>query len=445
MRLWSRAAEIARNTPESRNRYVDLLRAVSIGAVVYGHWIAAAPYVDESGTLTPTHMLAVSPWTRWLTWCIQVMPVFFIVGGFSNGISWRAARREGKPYGVWLDTRLRRLVGPVLVLVAAWTLLGLIGWLFDLPPVMVRVGSQMALIPIWFLAVYVLVACLVPVTHRAWERWGLASFWVLVGAAALTDVAFFAGGLHSLGWINYLFVWSAVHQLGYAWRDGRFARPSVALAWAAGGSIALLALIEWGPYPVSMVGVPGEPISNTTPPKLVLIALACLQGGLLLALQAHARRWLARPVPWTATVLVNGMIMTVFLWHMTAMVLWLGLVHALGDVGLSIRPGTAAWWATRPIWLAILTLALLPLVLLFARFERGGSAVDLAPASWRLVAGAGLVCAGLALLALDGIGVAGPLGLRWWVIALPFAGAALMGRWQRARPRFPSSAPSGGS
>ncbi len=46
MSLWSRAGEVASKTPESRNRYVDLLRAVSIGAVVYGHWTAAAPFVD---------------------------------------------------------------------------------------------------------------------------------------------------------------------------------------------------------------------------------------------------------------------------------------------------------------------------------------------------------------------------------------------------------------
>ncbi len=385
-------------------------------------------------------MLAVSPWTSWLTWCIQVMPVFFIVGGFSNGISWAAARREGKPYAAWLDARLRRLVGPVLVLVGAWIVLGIIGWLTDLPPAMVRIGSQMALIPIWFLAVYVLVACLVPVTHRAWERWRLASFWALVAAAALMDVAFFAVGWHALGWLNYLFVWSAVHQLGYAWRDGSFARPAVALTWAASGLIALLALIEWGPYPVSMVGVPGEPISNTAPPKLTMIALACLQGGLLLALQAPARRWLARPAPWTATVLVNGMIMTVYLWHMTAMVLWLGLVHAAGDPGLGIRPGTGAWWATRPIWLALLSLALLPLVLLLARFERAGSAAARTPSAWRLVAGAGVVCAGLALLALDGVGGDGALGLRWWAIALPFAGAALMGYWRREGARASAGA-----
>ena len=45
------------------------------------------------------------------------------------------------------------------------------------------------MIPIWFLAVYVLIALLVPPTHAAWERWGMGSFWGLVGAAAVVDAA----------------------------------------------------------------------------------------------------------------------------------------------------------------------------------------------------------------------------------------------------------------
>ena len=38
-----------------------------------------------------------------------------------------------------------------------------------------------------------------------------------------------------------------------------------------------------------------------------------------------------------------------------------------------------------------------------------------------------MVCAGLALLALDGIGGDGPFGLRPLVLLLPFVGAAFIG------------------
>ena len=41
--IWSRAAEVAAATPDTRNRYVDFLRALSICAVVVGHWLIGLP------------------------------------------------------------------------------------------------------------------------------------------------------------------------------------------------------------------------------------------------------------------------------------------------------------------------------------------------------------------------------------------------------------------
>lgn len=59
--IWSQAAKLAAKTPESRNRYVDLLRAVSIFAVVFGHWLMAAPYVTDGG-IQITSMLEHQEW-----------------------------------------------------------------------------------------------------------------------------------------------------------------------------------------------------------------------------------------------------------------------------------------------------------------------------------------------------------------------------------------------
>src|SRR5262245_300567 len=118
MRIWLQAAELAAQTPAARNRTVDFLRAASILVVILGHWTSAAPDLDAEGKLAATHVLALADWTHWLTWVIQVMPVFFMVGGFSNGLTWRAARRDGVPYSGWLAGRLRRLVWPVLPLLA---------------------------------------------------------------------------------------------------------------------------------------------------------------------------------------------------------------------------------------------------------------------------------------------------------------------------------------
>jgi hypothetical protein len=423
--LWARAAAVAARTPPTRNRYVDFLRAVSICAVVFGHWLMAAPYIDQ-GAIQVGSMLEHQAWTRWLTWAFQVMPVFFLVGGFSNGITWRAARRDGRSYAEWLQVRLQRLAGPVLPLLVAWIILAAGAQWLGLRPEMVKVASQMALIPIWFLAVYVAVVVLVPLSYRAWERWGFMSFAVLVAAAIIDDLLFFAADLRAVGWLNYGFVWLAVHQLGYAWRDGYLAGPRQGLAWMAGGALLLVGLITIGPYPVSMVSVPGQEISNTLPPKIAMLALGIAQCGLLLSIEGPMRRWLERPAPWTAVVLVNGMIMTVFLWHLTASTLTIGAALWFDGIGLHVTPGSTEWWLLRPVWLAVYLLALLPFALGFGRFERSGAGQRTLPA-WRLAGGALLICAGLALLALDGVAGDGWLGLRVGVLLLPFAGAVVAG------------------
>jgi hypothetical protein len=313
-----------------------------------------------------------------------------------------------------------------LPLLVVWALIGAGAHILNVSPDLVRVGSQIALIPIWFLAVYIMVVICVPVSLAAWERFGLASFWVLILATAVDDVLFFATDLRAVGWLNYGFIWLAVHQLGYAWRDGHLAGLRKALPWAVGGLLMLIGLVTFGPYPISMVTVPGEEISNSLPPKLTLLALGVFQGGLLLSFEAPLRRWLDRKAPWTTTVLINSKIMTIFLWHLTAMILVIGLAFALGGIGITLEPGSGVWWASRPVWIAVLAIALLFFGLLFGRFERSRTRAHPITA-WRLVTGAALVCAGLALLALKGVGGEGLLGLRVWVLVLPFVGAVLAG------------------
>jgi hypothetical protein len=423
---WSRAAELADRTPAQRNRYVDFLRAVSMLVVTVGHWLAAAPHFDATKTLTTSHVLVVLPWTSWLTWIVQVMPIFFMVGGYANGISWRAARRDGKSYAAWVEGRLRRLVWPLLPLLVAWVIIVAGEYARGVRPELIRYGSQVAFIPVWFLAVYIVVVLLVPALEALWSRFGMRAFWALTAAATLVDIAYFAGGARWLGLANYLFVWGAIFLLGYAWLDDQFSDRRILLVYAALGLLALLSLVRWAPYPVAMIGVPEDPISNTTPPKAILIALAVMQGGLLLAVEAPARRWLAGRVAWTATVAINANIMTLFIWHLTATALVVLAAYLAGGIGLRLEPGSVEWWWTRPLWVTANAIALAPLVVAFGRFERP-RATESAPApTWRYVAGALMTCVGLALLAAQGVGGYGSFGLNVWGLATTLAGIGLV-------------------
>ena len=117
-----RIARLADSTRDSRNRVVDLLRAAAILVVVLGHWTVAAVYVDDTGTLRRGDLLELATWTHPVTWLVQVMPVFFLVGGYANALSWRSACARGTTYGGWLRARLRRLTIPVLPLMVFWAI-----------------------------------------------------------------------------------------------------------------------------------------------------------------------------------------------------------------------------------------------------------------------------------------------------------------------------------
>jgi peptidoglycan/LPS O-acetylase OafA/YrhL len=426
--LWGRAAAMAAQAPPERNRYVDFLRALSILAVVVGHWLVAAPYMRD-GAVVGGHLLGILPWTQWLTWGFQVMPLFFLVGGFSNGMSWAATRRNGGTYGGWFQGRIARLVNPVLPLFLIWTLVAMFGTLAGIERGIVAMAAQLALIPVWFLSVYLIVSALVPFSHAAWRRWGFGSFWALVAAAVAVDVASIGYGVPHINFINFAFVWLAIHQLGYAWGEGRFANTDVALAWGAGGLIALGLLVGLGPYPVAMIGVPGSDLSNSMPPTLALLALGIAQTGIALALEPVGRRMLDRMAMWTAVVLVNGMIMTVYLWHLTAFVLVMIAAWLAGGIGLDVVPGSGAWWLARPVWFALYIVTLFPLIAVFARYEQvRDGALSGHVADWRLVIGLILICIGLAATAA--VSIASPLGVtgvRLWIVALPFIGTALAG------------------
>ena len=404
MSIWSQAKDMAAKTPEERNRYVDFLRAVSILVVITGHWLIVGLHYQD-GLLSDAKLLVLQPGTQWLTWLFQVMPIFFIVGGYANAVSLESARRRGIDYAGWLAARLYRLVTPLLALLIAWAILAFMLFFWDVSGGAIQKVSRTALIPIWFLAIYIIVVVLAPATYKVWKRWGFLSFWAFVFVGALVDAAYFLADIRWLSWTNYFWIWLSVHHLGYAWRDGRLGGPVKLLAYSALGLLVLMLLIFKGPYPLAMVGSPDEGLSNTLPPKITLLALAVFQFGLLLAIEKPMRRMLTGLRVWAATVLINSMIMTVYLWHLTVMVIVISLAVLAGGAGLGLEPASSTWWLTRPIWIAVLYAVLIPVALLFSPFERRVRAPDaVVPAAARQVGGAVLICLGVATLARFGFG-----------------------------------------
>jgi surface polysaccharide O-acyltransferase-like enzyme len=416
MSLTSTLGTLSANTPASRNRVVDLLRGAAILVVVLGHWLMAAVYLDPDGEMHRGDLLAISAWTHPLTWMLQVMPVFFIVGGYANALSWRSAQAKGTPYGGWLRARLRRLTIPVLPLMLFWAVVAPVASALGVSGASLRIASMASLVPTWFLAAYVVIVALAPATLHLWERWGWWSVSVTIAAAALVDVVSIGGDLPWFGFLNYVLVWGAVHQLGYAWVDGALAGTRRRLTFAGFGFVALALLVTVGPYSISMVGVDGFGINNAYPTRVTLAFLGLFQGGVVLALEPVLRRLASKRGVWIATIFVNARIMTIYLWHLTALGLVVATSLAAGGLGLRIDPNTSQWWSTRPLWFLTLATVTAALVWLFGRFEQPGADPRPAPSGLRPVLAMVATCGGLGIMA--DLGIASLDGTVHWYLPL---------------------------
>lgn len=418
------AHELAKATPDSRNRYVDLLRVVSIVAVVIGHWLLAV--VGWDGGFTGNNLLVIAPSLHIATWVFQVMPLFFIVGGFVNGPSWRSAVSRGTGYGGWLRTRSARLLRPALVFVAFWTILPSLGVAFGLAPDFARLGGSEVALPLWFLAVYLAMMILVPPLMAVHDRWGAGTFFILAAATAAIDIARYGLDLGMLGAPNFLFIWLAMLELGICWRDGTLTDRRW-LPWAmAGGGLAVLAVLTLAfDYPVSMIHLFDSPRSNAMPPTFALLALGVWQCGAVLIFEGPANRWLQRPRVWLAVVVSNSMIMTLYLWNMSAVVL---AALVLLPTGIAPQPEQLSpqWWALRPGWVLACAVCLAPFVLGFRWAERPVAGAPVQIASSIAVAGTVLGVTGMGIIAVSAFPVPGePSGVQAMGL-LAIAAAALM-------------------
>jgi fucose 4-O-acetylase-like acetyltransferase len=435
---------IAEQTPPTRNRVVDFVRAVSILIVVFGHWLAASIWLRADGDIQLMNSLEWIPYAGWVTWIVQVMPIFFLVGGYANARALQAKEPDGVDYSDWVTQRVRRLFTPVIPLLLVWTVLIVVLGPF-LPRDVVRAGAMSATVPVWFIAVYVSITALAPLTYRWWCSQGLRSFVVLCAAAVAVDVLRFAIEVPGVGWANFLFVWAAVHQLGYWWASretsGRPITKATGLQIAGLSLTLLIVLTSVGWYPVAMVGVPGAEVTNMTPPTFAIALLAFAQAGVIWAATEPISRFAHRRRVWHGVVAVSGVMMTIYLWHLTAMTLVASVfLFAFDGAVFRIEPGTTAWWLSRPVWIMMLVLVTLALVAVFARFEWRVKTTP-APSNTRyVIAGVLLVAGASAAVAYFGLAAADAT-VNWIIPIAAFAGAAIMGAYPSRRRDRSASKP----
>jgi hypothetical protein len=280
------------------------------------------------------------------------------------------------------------------------------------PPTLLQTALGLLTQLLWFIGIYLGVAALAPVMYPLHRRWGWLVVVLLWAAAVVVDVLRFGLGWEWVGTLNFAFVWLALHQLGFCWRDGLVQRGTAALLAGVGAAVMVL-LVTVGPYPVSMIGLPGQNVSNMAPPTVALLAQGTALIGVAVLGRERGERLLDSDRVWRLVMRAAGIAMTLFLWHLSALALVFFAV-----VSLSIptpTAGSAQWWLTRPLWLGALVAVAAVLVLLFRRFDSPRPSPR-APLSQRrrwpdvvAAVGVALAVAGVLSVSLAGVDViAGP-------------------------------------
>lgn len=437
----SAAVRPARVAPEGRNLTLDLTRVACVVLVVFVHILFTGVGRRPDGSLLIERTVEGQTWFDAASWILNIMPLFFVVGGYAARAGWRSARSRGGDAAGFVRLRLVRLVRPAIPVflfftaaLAATRLLGIGPALVD--TIAIGVGS-----PLWFLAAYLLVQALAPWMIGLHARFGMRVPLVLLVGAVATDALRFlvAGDFLGLGHVpptgygvgselfgipNVAFVWLFAQQIGFLLFDGWFTRRKSRQLL---GLIALGYLGIWGL--VSLGGYSWNMLSNQWPPTTPLAILAVVQAAALTLLHRPLAALMRTRGAQGAVLLIGSRLMTVYLWHLPMIMVLIG-VQLLLPVPMP-TPGSAAWWWTRAPFLIVVLAAVWLLSLWLVHFEKA-PAMGAEPSRGRTATA--VVVFLLPILAITAYGLDLPLA----ACALAASIAALM--LVRALPRAGSRA-----
>ncbi|NTY58197.1 acyltransferase family protein [Mycolicibacterium sphagni] len=314
--------EVAAQTPPDRDRAIDVIRICALLGVVAGHTVMATSIITD-GVLHWDNLLTTSVIFQAATWIFQIMPLFFFAGAAASMASWR----PDVSWGQWLMKRCARLFRPVFYYLTFWAV-ALTVLHKVLPPHVYDPVAGVSTQLLWFLGAYVLMLAAMPllirVTTAAHLVTGVAVVYLAV--AAVDAIRLTVPSWQALGYAN-LTVWLIPGLFGVVYRRGAL-RPATALRAALAMLALNIALVTFGPYELSLVGIEGQRLANMTPPSLLLAGHAIMLCCLIIAAAPAIARWAQRPWIWWLTAIGNSGAMTLYLWHMPAL---LG-IHLLFDV-----------------------------------------------------------------------------------------------------------------
>jgi Acyltransferase family len=349
-----------------RDLTLDIARVFCVLLVVAIHLMMVGVGFDADGQLvaqSPSDSpLGIQPWFAGVTWAGQIMPLFFVVGGFASITAWRSLVRRGGTAADYVRNRVLRLAQPALPLYIFYAVVIGAATIAAIAPELLGLAVQGAASPLWFLAAYTLCQSMVPTMvalHVRSPRLTLAA--LLAGAVAVDSVRL-ATGIDEIGLVNLAFVWLFAQQLGFWYADGWFA----ARRW---WQLVLIAAVAYAALvPMTFGGLFSfDMLTNLNPPTVPLIALAVAQACVLRLLRPALARLMNTHAARAVVFVVGSRLMTVYLWHLPIILIITGA--SLLIPGAAPTPGDAAWWWSRPVLYVMVLLAVFALSFVVGRWE----------------------------------------------------------------------------
>jgi len=387
-------SELVAGAKSDRNRAVDFYKAIAMVAVAFGHWVAIAVFKDADGGLVASNALEFDYSLAWATWALQVMPLFFLAGGFSSAVSLDSHNRKNGTPQDWVANRLRRMMLPTMVLAYFWTAVVVIVSAFGKSD-LAFLGAAAGAIPLWFLANYTIDTAIAPITLPLFRKNPLGFFLVIGGAFTVFETAGILGIPYIHG-VNWVIGWLIFQILGFAWRDGLL--PSRRLLTLIAPMLWALTyiVVKLGPWRASMVNDGDASFNPTHPPSIALMLFGFAYCATAVWLAPSINTWLSRSAPaFKIVAMLGGVGMSVYLWHFTAAVI-AGVGLLLLDSLPTAAVGSGEWWIQKLPLIGLSFVILIGILSLVKRFEVQGLLAAKAPYRGSMVQ---MLCSAAALSA----------------------------------------------
>ncbi|MBU6212824.1 MAG: acyltransferase [Actinomycetales bacterium] len=310
-----------------RDRVTDFVKSAALLLVVIGHSLAWLVRPDGSLDNTLNH----APQLWWLTWALQILPLFFFIAGAGM------VRLAGDHTAARYLSRAAGLMEPAVLLFVFAFVASCV--LHAVAPASLQRNLGVLMVQLtWFLGGYMLYIALAPVLIRMNRPAGIA-----VTLTAITGVDWLR--LHvseSLGWLNMLLVWAFFTIIGTRKDALRRVRAWLSLVGLAAAAGAAALLIAYGPYSKALITAKGLPgISNLAPPTLVLACAGVAQIFALMLAWPALERWLRNDRVWVPVAIFGSRAMQVYLYHMLVLVAVVSPFIARRSV---TQPLSLGWW-----------------------------------------------------------------------------------------------------